>query len=417
MHLLVLDDERGMSQFIAFVARDRSWIVETTTSETEFRGLYQARRPDAVMLDLQLGTADGVEQLRFLSDDRYSGSVVLISGFDARVLASAQQLGESLGLFVAAALTKPVRRARLVEVLEVIERRLPPKAADATAANTMPPLHKPAAMSFQAGAVAEAIRGGQMELHLQPILSAADLAIMRLEALIRWRHPELGMIPPDSFIPVAEREEAVIDQLTMWVIETAIEQYRRLAALGIVVPISVNVSGVNLHTLDFPDRVVALVEKAGIPFSGLAFEVTESVAMRRASEVTDILTRLRLKGFALAMDDFGTGYSSLKALRQMPFSEIKIDRSFISDVLTSRDSYAIVKSVIALARVETGEIAALLADLGATGLQGYLYSRALPLSEITKWIQDHVRARLAGVPAHNTIVPSLGTPSTSRQVR
>jgi EAL domain-containing protein (putative c-di-GMP-specific phosphodiesterase class I) len=206
------------------------------------------------------------------------------------------------------------------------------------------------------------------------------------------------MVPPDRFIPLAEEDEGVIDRLTMWVAREAAVHHKRLFGANMAVPISINVSARNIQHLDFPDRVVALLLDEDVEAGALIFEITESVAMANASFTADILARLRLKGFRLAMDDFGTGFSSLKALRQMPFSELKIDKSFVIDMTTSRDASVIVKSVIDLGRsmgleiiaegVETEEVAQALTDLGASGLQGYHFARPMPIDQTIEWLRE-----------------------------
>jgi EAL domain-containing protein (putative c-di-GMP-specific phosphodiesterase class I) len=238
-----------------------------------------------------------------------------------------------------------------------------------------------------------------MELFLQPIVSAADGLVTRAEGLIRWRHPT-GIIPPDQFIPVAERNEQLIDRLTQWVLEAAIKHYLDLSGQGLDIPVWVNLSSLNLHSPTFPDRLVALLAQAGVPPRAIGLEVTESIAMSDVTVVTGILTRLRLKGFSLAIDDFGTGYSSLEALRQMPFSTIKIDKGFITGLPGARDSLKIVRSVIELAHdlglstvaegVESQNVADLLTGFGCTSLQGYFFSRPLPIGEFITWCNSRI---------------------------
>jgi EAL domain-containing protein (putative c-di-GMP-specific phosphodiesterase class I)/ActR/RegA family two-component response regulator len=398
MHLLVLDDDSRISAFIAAVALKRGWTVETSGTEAEFQKCHRAHLPDAVVLDLQLGATDGVEQLRFLRREDYAGMVVLMSGFDNRVLASAEQLGHSLGLTIAATFEKPTRAVRVIEVMAEMEKRMTAAETDPQPAKATSRRLPPLSANIEPPAIFQALRRGEMELYLQPILSAEDLSVLYLEALIRWIHPQRGMVPPDDFIPVAERDAKLIDELTAWVVETALEHYIRIAGLGAAIPICVNVSGMNLRSLDFPDRVAGLVGRFGVPPAALAFEVTETVAMRDPSETIDILTRLRLKGFTLALDDFGTGHSSLKALRQMPFTAIKIDKSFVIDMLASHDSFAIVQSVIDLARnmgmksiaegVEDAEIARRLIELGVSSFQGYHFSRPLPVERLIDWLNS-----------------------------
>jgi EAL domain-containing protein (putative c-di-GMP-specific phosphodiesterase class I)/ActR/RegA family two-component response regulator len=397
MFLIVLDDETRIGSLIATLARERNWTVSVATSGTEFQSLYSAKAPDAIMLDLQLGTSDGVEQLRFLQARNYRGAVVLMSGFDQRVLASAQQVGRSLGLRIVNILEKPARVTRIRDVLKELETQLEPlPVLDATDS------HAPEPDSIRPEGLAEAMDRGEMELYLQPILNAADLSVVRLEGLIRWRPPGHGIVLPDQFISVAERDPAVIDRLTFFVIKTALEQYLRLRENGCAVPIAVNISGMNLRSLDFPDRLAELVAQAGAPPSALALEITESVAMRDRGPIIDILTRLRLKGFELAIDDLGTGHSSLEALKEMPFSEIKIDKSFVMDALKSRTSLAIVTSIVDLAGrmgvvctaegVESDDIAVLVTNLGIDHLQGYFYSRPIPFGSLVVWLSTWTAA-------------------------
>ena len=397
MFLIVLDDETRIASLIATLARERRWTVGVATSGTDFQSLYSAKVPDAIMLDLRLGASDGVEQLRFLQARNYRGAVVLMSGFDQRVLASAQQVGRSLGLRIVNVLEKPARVTRIRDVLKELETQLEPlPVLDPTDS------HAPEPDSIRPEGLAEAMDRGEMELYLQPILNAANLSVVRLEGLIRWRPPGHGIVLPDKFISVAERDPAVIDRLTFFVIKTALEQYLRLRENGCAVPIAVNISGMNLRSLDFPDRLAELVAQAGAPPSALALEITESVAMRDRGPIIDILTRLRLKGFELAIDDLGTGHSSLEALKEMPFSEIKIDKSFVMDALKSRTSLAIVTSIVDLAGrmgvvctaegVESDDIAVLVTNLGIDHLQGYFYSRPIPFGNLVVWLSTWTAA-------------------------
>ncbi|HME21761.1 MAG TPA: EAL domain-containing response regulator [Acetobacteraceae bacterium] len=412
MHLVVLDDDEAITQFMATVASSRGWDARAVTHEAEFQALIRAAPPDAIILDLQLGASDGIEQLRFLHIVGYGGAIVLISGFDARVLAAAQEIGHSLGLSIVAVIEKPARAAQVHEVLAAIERS--PSVAISRATDS-----EPAAQSVSPNDVAEAIDASRMELHLQPIVSAAGYAVQRAEALIRWRDPVLGLVPPEQFIPAAEQDAGVIDRLTMWVAETGVTQNRRLAAMGSEIQVCINISGRSLRSLDFPDRMAAVLERMAAPPGAIGLEVTESTAMHDLDATTDVLARLRLKGFPVALDDFGTGHSSLTALRRMPFSAIKIDKSFVGELETSNDSLTIVRSVIQLARdmgmasvaegVASANAARLLTELGIDGLQGHYFSRPLPFDGFAAWLQEwrDVRA-VAGAAAY----PARSVPGT-----
>ena len=334
------------------------------------------RRPDAVFLDLQLGETDGVEQLRFLSVKGYDSPLVLMSGYDCRVLATTEQLARKIGLKPIAALSKPVRADELRTVLRRI-RQL--------------------ALPLSEARLLEAIHGDELALEYQPIVSGDRTKVRWLEALVRWQHPDRGRLSPDLFIPIAERSTEVIGALTEWVVRAAAKQCGCLRAIGIRAPMAINVSGRNLHHIAFADLVDTCVRDAGVSPGDFSIELTETAAALDPVMTMDILTRLRLKGFHLELDDFGTGYSSLKQLRQLPFSALKVDRSFVADVVTSRDSFAIVKSTIDLAHnlelesvaegVETEDIAQCLVNLGADALQGYLIAPPLPAEQLAAWLQ------------------------------
>jgi EAL domain-containing protein (putative c-di-GMP-specific phosphodiesterase class I) len=344
--------------------------------------------PQVVVLDMQLGDTDGVEQMRVLADQHYTGALILMSGFDTRVLATARAVGQSLGLKVECALEKPVRVAELEAVLERLNA---------------------VSQSLSVERLLAAIANDELMLEFQPVVSRRPNILRKLEALVRWNHPVLGRIPPGEFLPLAESDTGAIDALTTWVVGAAVEAYQALAGFGVSVPLAVNISTQNLHDLTLPDRLEQCLRTGGMPARHLCLEITESAAFRDAGRTMDVLSRIRLKGMELSIDDFGTGYSSLKMLRQMPFSEIKIDRSFVSDVTTTRDSRAIVKSIIDLAAnmemgcvaegVETAETAALLEQLGVHDLQGYLIARPMPVEAVPGWLAKWIPGGPATSPA------------------
>jgi EAL domain-containing protein (putative c-di-GMP-specific phosphodiesterase class I)/ActR/RegA family two-component response regulator len=401
MQLIVLDDDEAIADYLASVAVACGWRVHPVMREDVFQSLVTASPPDAIMLDLQLAGSDGVEQLEFLRANRYRGAIVLMSGFDARVLASARRIGDSLGLNIVGALEKPAGPGQVREILARIAQA--PGIGTQSAAEPRPP-----AAAISADDVATAIEAGRMELHLQPIVAADGHWVNRAEALIRWRDPARGLVGPDQFIPVAEQDSDVIDRLTMWVAETGVAHYQRLAALGSGIQICINISGRNLCSQDFPDRMAGLLERHSVPQGALGLEITESVAMHDLDATASVLTRLRLKGFPVAIDDFGTGHSSFTALRRMPFSAIKIDKSFVGELETSEDSLTIVRSVIQLARdmhltsvaegVGSADAARRLTELGIDGLQGYYFSEPLPFNGFASWLKDWPEAGIA--PGH-----------------
>jgi EAL domain-containing protein (putative c-di-GMP-specific phosphodiesterase class I) len=241
-----------------------------------------------------------------------------------------------------------------------------------------------------------ALLNGQLNMVYQPKVSLADGSLTRVEALVRWRDPQIGMVPPSRFVPLAERH-GLIDELTQWGLRTALRQWLSWRDQGIDTCIAFNISALSLHQLDFPDLVERMCRALGVPTERLVLELTEG-ATQPLIKMMDTLTRFRIKGIGLAIDDFGTGYSTLMQLRQLPFTELKIDRFFITDAPTSSDSALIVKCMIDLAHglgmsctaegVETEEQLAMLRKLDCDVAQGYLISRPLEPSTLRAWLDE-----------------------------
>jgi EAL domain-containing protein (putative c-di-GMP-specific phosphodiesterase class I) len=210
---------------------------------------------------------------------------------------------------------------------------------------------------------------------------------------------------PDSFIPLAEADPGLIDQLTFSLPARLAEDLPLLDACGFEGRVALNISAQNLRRLDFPERFDEALRQHGLKPDRVRLEVTETAAMSDPLVQIDVLLRLSLKGFELSIDDFGTGYSSLSMLRRLPYSELKIDRSFVRNICTSHDSLAIVKAVLALAQsmaldtvaegVEDDGILASITALGATRVQGFGIGRPMPADQIASWVR--ARAETGGV--------------------
>ncbi|MDP2252885.1 MAG: EAL domain-containing protein, partial [Thiobacillus sp.] len=179
----------------------------------------------------------------------------------------------------------------------------------------------------------EAVQDGQMVLYYQPKVDLRTGAVCGTEALVRWRHPELGMVPPDEFIALAE-QTGLIHSLTTWVLDRAIQDCAAWRAQGSDVGVSVNLSAVSLHERDLCDGVRHVLERWHFDPAYLVLELTESAVMSDPERAIDVLGRLRQYGVGLSIDDFGTGYSSLAYVKRLPVTEIKVDRSFVRDVAT-----------------------------------------------------------------------------------
>ena len=240
-----------------------------------------------------------------------------------------------------------------------------------------------------------AFGAGEFVVHYQPKANVQTGAITGVEALVRWQHPERGLLPPDAFVPIAERN-GLIRRLTLHVVRTALAQQSSWRAEGIDVPLAVNLSVANLLDADLPRDIASLLTDARARPDDLKLEITESYLVTDPTLIHNNIEELCSHGVGLSLDDFGTGYSSLTHLRRLPIDEIKIDRSFIKDLDTDSDDAAIVQSTIDLAHslnltvvaegVETGLTWKRLREFGCDQAQGYFLARPMPAEHLTGWL-------------------------------
>jgi EAL domain-containing protein (putative c-di-GMP-specific phosphodiesterase class I) len=239
-------------------------------------------------------------------------------------------------------------------------------------------------------------------LHMvyQPKVSMRDGSLAQVEALVRWDDPELGTVGPARFVPLAE-QHGLIDDLTQWGLRRILRQWLDWRQQGIDACIAFNISALSLQHLDFPDLVERMCRGLNVPTDRIVLELTEG-ATQPLVKMMDALTRFRIKGIGLAIDDFGTGYSSLMQLRQLPFTEVKIDQAFIADAPHSRDCRLIIQTIAELARglglittaegVETIDQLRIVRELGCDYVQGYLVSPPLEPTVLKSWMSRFRRA-------------------------
>jgi EAL domain-containing protein (putative c-di-GMP-specific phosphodiesterase class I)/ActR/RegA family two-component response regulator len=360
--LLIIDDDAGFRNFVRRVAEDAGFDTQITGEAPVFKELVRSWNPSVLVLDLNMPGVDGIELLRDLVDMRVGARVVIASGVDVKVLETVGRLAAERGLKVAATLQKPVRAEGLREVLEKlreVEREL------------------------LAGALADAITSDSLILEYLPTLDCKSGRIASVEALVRWKHPTRGMIPPDQFISLAERSE-VIHQLTHWVVANAAHQTLRWRRAGLDLALAVNASPRNLENPGFPDEIAALCAQSSLPPEKLTIEMVSASVSGDLAYTRDTLSRLRLKGFRLSMEEFGTGDLSLSKLRRLPFTELKIDKPFVTQMMHDEDSRRIVEAAIGLARkfelnavavgVTMRTVLAAVRELGADAAQGFFIS-------------------------------------------
>jgi diguanylate cyclase (GGDEF)-like protein/PAS domain S-box-containing protein len=236
-----------------------------------------------------------------------------------------------------------------------------------------------------------AIEADELVLHYQPKIALSSGSVVGVEALVRWQHPTRGLLFPDAFIPVAERS-GLINRLTSWVMDAAMRQQRQWAEAGTELAVAINLSARTLQDLNFPQQVAERMARLGMDSRYLEFEITESAIMADPIRALKILTQLNEMGVHLSIDDFGTGYSSLTYLQKLPVDAVKIDKSFVIDMLTNPNNLAIIRSTLDLGHnlgleviaegIETHEAYVTLKSLGCDKAQGYYFSRPVPAEQI-----------------------------------
>lgn len=258
--------------------------------------------------------------------------------------------------------------------------------------------HSPRRLTLM-GELKRALERNELELFFQPKINLAKNTVCGVEALVRWKHEIHGFIPPDEFIGLAERTR-MIRPLSQWVLEQAFRTCAGWHQAGINLTVSVNLSTKDLLDPELPDQIAGIAAKMGVQPEWIVFEITESSIMGDPTRALIIVERLRSMGYQLSIDDFGTGYSSLAYLKKLPVSELKIDKSFVMDMLTSDSDAIIVKATVDLAHnlglkvtaegIETAEAMEMLRKIGCDVGQGYLFSRPIPVGDLEKWLSDWV---------------------------
>jgi len=254
--------------------------------------------------------------------------------------------------------------------------------------------HSPMRLAL-VGELRRAIDQNELSLYFQPKVSLKDSRVVCAEALVRWQHPSHGLLGPDEFVPIAE-QTGLIRPLARWVLEAAVRQCASWRQEGLDLAVAVNLSMRNLHDPEIVDTIRQLLVRWGIPPARLVIEITESSLMADAARAMDVLARLREMGVGISVDDFGTGYSSLAYLKRLPVDELKIDKSFVTQMATDENDEAIVRSTIGLAHdlgltvvaegIEDQQTWNLLAALGCDVGQGYFVSRPVPAAILGVWL-------------------------------
>lgn len=397
--LLILDDDAMIGQMISYIATSIGMSARTTTTAEAFFEIFEEWQPDRIALDLVMPDMDGVQVLAELARRRCQAHIIITSGVGPRVLDAAHRSAREHGLSILGVLSKPFSPTALRKLLLEATDNQPFRRAAAGAVG----------QDIGVEEVAEAIKNREMSLVYQPKVHCKNGLLHGFEALVRWNSSRHGLVSPGRFIPIAESNN-LMSELTDLIIEMSLSWYARelmpavrskpgTVGNGEDMPnLSINLSARTMGDTSFVERVTSSCQALDIPPQQLIFELTETSAMEDPVTALDLLTRLRMKGFQLSIDDFGTGYSSMLQLVRLPFSEIKVDRSFVMTAKSSEESRAVIRSIVELGHglglrataegVEDATALKYLTTIGCDLAQGFYISRPLSPADAVTWVRQ-----------------------------
>jgi EAL domain-containing protein (putative c-di-GMP-specific phosphodiesterase class I) len=374
-HAVILDDDEEIANLVGELTRSAGFDTTVTTAPEAFQRAVASRRPQLIVLDLQMPELDGVEALRLLADRKCPAGILLVTGVDQRTMVAAEEYGRSRQLNVLGSLQKPFSPPEFLDKLRWIR-----------AVND----------ELTVADLQRAIERKELVVYYQPTIRRfADSSwdVNAAEALLRWHHPERGLLSPDQFLRMGE-DGGLARPMADYVLERGIEQLRAWRNQNHDIGLRINIAAQLIADLDFPDRLEGLLKEHGLDPGLLTLEVTETSMLEQRADTIDILTRLRVKEINLAIDDFGIGYSSLTQLFRMPFNEMKIDKSLVMKIAQSTEARIMVETLVELAHrlrlracaegVESRDVLRLLNEMRCDCAQGFLVSEPVTAAELMR---------------------------------
>ena len=381
--LIVDDDDVSRRLVAAHLKKLGVMMVHEADSGASALALFAAEKApiDVMICDLKMPSIDGMRLLAMISAAGMAPAIIISSAIDERIIRSVELMAGAHGFDVLGPLPKPASLATL-------ETLLAKHRAIAVAAQNEPP------QPIEASEIRAALDQGAIEPFVQPKVALASGHVCGAEALIRWQHPTRGLLLPAQFLQQIEAA-GELTRMTWKVIEHAVAWCSQWRKQGRDINISVNLSIAAISDPQFPNAVHDLVRRAGIGTDHLIFEVTETNAMHDVAGWLEAFSRLRMHGFGISLDDFGVGFSSLQQLSRIPFTELKLDRSFVTGALDRPHLRSIVESTVALAKklglqvvgegVETLADWRLLREIGVDMAQGHFIAKPLPATAFEDW--------------------------------
>jgi len=379
----VLDDEEQIGALVCKVLQACGVASEQFTEPAPFFARLRKSQPEFVVLDLSLGQTDAVEIIHRLEAANFQGKVLLISGRDESTLNEMTRIGERHGLAMLPPLRKPFRPADVKQRLT----SLVTETAQSKPAAAPAPANPPTNFTIR---LDEALRNDWLELWYQPKIDLKSLTVCGAEGLIRGHHPIYGLLTPESLLPKAGDPD--FQSLTTFVVERAAVDWARFAAQGILLKLAVNAPVSAIHAPAFVAQLRATLPRDP-RFPGLIVEITEDEIIRDSDRAREVATQLKLYNVDLSIDDFGTGYASLSRLNDLPFVEIKVDRSIVSGCATNSLRYNLCQTAVDLAHrfgaiacgegVETVDDLRALIAMQCDTAQGFLFAKPMPAAQLS----------------------------------
>ena len=380
--VLVFDDNADGRALVRDMAEDAGFVVAEADSQTRLAELHEQFEPSVVVLDLGVPDLCGLECLRELARIECAVPIIVIGDLDEKILLSIQYIGRGLGLAVHRVIGPPVHAGSLRRALD--DARVP--LADRPAWR---PSHRE---------IRDAVTNGELLAYFQPRVNLQhhECPVVGSEALVRWRHPQRGIIPAADFLAAAEAT-GMIATLTETVLVYVVRQLVRWKKMGLALPVSVNLSPMQLCDEKLPDRIARMLAEAGLEPGLLGMEISERAARTDLSATSMLLTRLRLKGFAVGIDNFRAASLSLSDIHHLPLGALKLDRSLVREIERDTDAQTMLQAAIAMARelkvtvcaegVETASAARLLQCFGCEEAQGFHFGKPQNADEFTGFLK------------------------------
>jgi EAL domain-containing protein (putative c-di-GMP-specific phosphodiesterase class I)/FixJ family two-component response regulator len=382
IHFLVVEDHDFQRETLVhtLTSLGARHIIEAANGHAALAAI-QGQPIDIIISDLEMPGMDGMEFIRHVSEAGVPVSMILASVHDRSLLASVGTMTEAYGVNLLGTIEKPATTQKLEALIRLHKSRAIPQP-------------EPVRVAVSEADISDALAARLFEPVFQPKVDVATGSLKGLEALARWHHPKQGMVGPYAFIPALEANQR-IDELTWIMLDKAAASCRDWRAAGLDITVAVNLSLGSLTQVGLADRITELVHAQNVEPKYITLEVTETVAMTDIARALENLTRLRIRGFGLSIDDYGTGYSSMQQLSRIPFTELKIDQSFVMRAIEKDSCRVMLESSLEMAKklrlqavaegVETRAAWDLLKTMGCDAAQGYFIARPMPAAQIADW--------------------------------